>query len=474
MQVRRAWLTYVILGAGMLLRVALAATTPPERAYDDHYEPLKVVLEERRLPHASACWECYQPPAYYLLSAAVYTVIRPLAAESVDTEQLARRCLQGVSVAAGCATLVVCLLIFRRLPALATAELPAMALIAFLPRHLYMSAMATNDALTYFLASCAVYAACRANEARWPVGRSLLAGALAGAAVLSKGYGWVTVAAILLSTWWFTRRTADTPPRSRLARELPRPLLLVLAGALALAIWPTVRTAAAFNFERLHVDNFALFDNPLRFQPPGSIGETSFTSFRFLTLLDKPWLHRDHADSFWTQAYARLWFDYEGEKTTLAPYPPWQALWERCAQEYPRWNRQRWDILLSYAPDEVPPRLRAVAVTAYLAGLPLTLGVLAGAGLAIRRMRQDFPLALLSIHALLALLVPVVQTLRLPHFCAMKMAFALSGLTSAAVFLALLLVSVRRPAVRRVLYAAVAVALGVIALSDLGYLCLRS
>jgi hypothetical protein len=56
----------------------------------------------------------------------------------------------------------------------------------------------------------------------------------------------------------------------------------------------------------------------------------------------------------------------------------------------------------------------------------------------------------------------------------MKMAFALSGLASAPVFLALVLVRVRRPAGRRVLCAAVAVALGVIALSDLGYLCLRS
>ncbi|HUU98489.1 MAG TPA: phospholipid carrier-dependent glycosyltransferase [Phycisphaerae bacterium] len=473
MQKRLRWMTYLVLGVGVAFRVGLALVTPPDRAYDDHYEPVEVILTKGRIPDAVDCWEGFQPPLYYLVSAGFCTVTQRFAPPGDDeaVEYIGRRTLQFVSVAAGCATLWVCLLILRRFDELAGHQALALSLVAFLPRHIYMSAMATNDAFTYLVASLAVYAALRAQAAGWRTRWCIVTGLLAGATVLSKGYGWVTVAVIVLVVWLFTRRRA-APGEPRLRCELSRPLAFVLVSALALAVWPTARNLWVFG--ELHVDNYQFRDTPMYHQPPGSLADTSFRSFRLPALLQHPWLHVAHVDSVWTELYGRLWFDYEGFNTTLAPYPPWQRLWERCAQAYPEWNRARWLMLLDPAPDEVPPDFKRVAILSYFAGLPLTLAVLAGLLLAVRRARQSFGVALVSLHFVFAVLVPVFQTLRLPHFAAMKAAFALSGLAGAPVLLALVLNAIHSRAVRLTVVGALWLLAAAVAFADAAFVLLQT
>ena len=437
MRDRQRWPTFLVLAAGMALRVALAVVTPPERSYDDHFEPVRVILKEGRIPTAADCWECYQPPLYYLVSAGLCAVTQPLAAaltgSSESWEHVGRRTLQFTSVFAGGATLWVCWLILRRFQPRESHAALALALPAFLPAHLHMSAMATNDALTYLLAALAIYAALRAHDAGWPTRGCVTTGLLAGLTTFSKGYGWATVLAIALATWRFTRQPEDHR-EPRLPHEIARSLRLILIAALPLGIWPVA--VNLWTYGKLHIDNFTMWpETPMRYQPPGSVTGTSFLSFRFADLLRHPWLHVAHVDSFWTQFYARLWFDYEGFNTTLAPYPPWQRLWERSATTYPEWNRQRWEILLGYGPNEVPPHFRRIAVISYVAGLPLSLCVLGGLLVALRKASGTFPIALLTIHFTFAAAVPLIHTLRLPHFAAMKTAFALSGLATAAVLI---------------------------------------
>jgi hypothetical protein len=570
------WPTYLVLAAGVALRISLAVVTPADRAYDDHYQPVRIILREGRLPSAADCWECYQPPLYYVISAgccaltqnlaplfeegareapsdnaplergsgsfpsapeagrdqrdattkaasAAATKLTPVAGmgqpseAAVVAERVGRRTLQFVSVVAGCVTLWVCLLVLRSFDRAASHEALALAFVAFLPQHIYMSAMATNEALTYLLATLAVYAALRAHAAGWPARGCLVTGLLTGATVLCKGYGWITVAAIALALWLFTRRPTNSG-EGRLRREVSRPLALSLVAALALAIWPAARNVWIYG--KPHLDNFDLPpETPMRFQPPGSSGATSFFSFRFGELLRHPWLHMAHVDSFWTEFYGRLWFDYEGFKTTLAPYPPWGRLWERCAQAYPEWNRSRWEMLLNYAPDEVPPDFGRVAVVSYIVGLPLTVCVLGGliravwtlavfpvararakkpgpgstAGTGTVRSRgqesgccreheaaraklptgREFGLTLLATHFVFALLVPVVQTLRLPHFAAMKAGFALSGLASVPVLVALVLDSVRGQTIRSVLAGVLWALVVTLALADGAFVVLQ-
>ncbi len=436
----RTWLTQVILALGVALRLGLALATPPQRAYDDHYEPVRILLTRHELPYATDCWECYQPPLYYLVTAATTRAVELISGTDMAArEAIARRTLQMVSVAAGAATLYVAWRVFKTFPRLVAYEPLGLALLAFLPQHIYLSAMATNDAFTHLVAACAIWAALHGHARGWPIGACVLTGALAGATVLSKAYGWVTVAAVVLVMWWFTRRETG--------RLLRRPWLVTLGAALAVGIWPMVRNLHTYG--ELQVDNFETRDSPLRFQPPGTVGNVEFLSLRLVELMRRPWVHVAHANSFWTELYGRMWFDYEGFNTTLAPHPPWGDLWARCAEAYPIWERARWDMLLSYREDEVPPRFARLARVSYAAGLPLTAAVLAGAVIFVRRER-DFAGRLMLVHFVAALAVPLVQTLRLPHFASMKSGFALGGAASAAMFLAAVPAALGARALRRV------------------------
>jgi len=465
MKARYAAATHSVLAFGVALRLGLALATPAERAYDDHYPPVRIILTEHRLPDASDCWECYQPPLYYLISAGLTAAWQKLT-DASDLEKITRRVLQLVSTAAGCATLYVCWLAYRSFGGPRRLEALAVAPVAVLPAHIRMSSMATNDAFTHFVASCAIYPALRAGTANWTTRACLLAGALAGTAVLSKAYGWVTVAAVVLATAYATR-SGETVRASRLRAWRSGPALITLAAALAVGLWPGLRNLHTYG--SFHVDNFELRDSPMRFQPPGSVRQISFFSFRLGDLLRNPWLHMSHVDSFWTELYGRMWFDYEGFNTTLAPYPPWQELWRRCAQKYPLWERARWEMLLSYQRDEVPPAYRPSAVMSYLAGLPITLAILAGLALGTWRSRGDWRYLLVAVHLVLAVAVPLVQTLRLPHFAAMKAAFALSGLSSVPVLLGLLADAPRWRALRVGLQGLLWVSLAAVACAQIAF-----
>lgn len=475
------WVTHAILGAGVALRLALAIATPPERAYDNHFEPVDIILEKGWIPSASDCWECFQPPLYYLVSAGAFGLTEQVGlltgASSESAAAAGRKAIQFVSVLAGAATLYVCLLILRQQCKPAPwREALALAFIAFLPRHIYMSAMVTNDALTYLLASLAVYATLRAHRRDWDVRSCLLTGALAGATILCKGYGLMSAGAILACVIFFALR-ATRGIAAAAGRPGLKPAVLILSATLAIGIWPTVRNVRTY--ERLHIDNYAFFSSPMHTQPPGSVAATEFLSFRFGALLRRPWLHISHADSFWTELYGRLWFDYEGFSTSLAAYPPWQkhaeelrVRWETNRAGQKQWPQQRWNSLLDYGDEHVPPMLRPVAVASYIAGLPLTICVLAGLVVSLRRFGREFATTLLLTSFLLAAIVPVFQTLRLPHFAAMKAAFLLCGLSSVPTFVCAFLASLR-PAMVRFIVPLLWLGLAAVGLADAAYVAVR-
>ncbi len=487
----------LILAGGIVLRVALTVLTPADKAYDNHVEPVQKILSTGRIPDAADCWECYQPPVYYVLSAGAWAVAQwgalGLGAPAATAEALGRKMLQWVSCAAGVGVLLLSRRILRRCGVRGGPQAAALALICFLPSHIRMSAMATNDALTYFIATAAVLAALWAARRAWALWPCVACGSLAGLAVCTKAYGAVSVAAIvaaiavarLVAPGAAGRAAGDgiaAPlPKGYLRRLLTalRPAGVVLGAALLTGSGPAIRNLLTFG--RPHVDNFDFFDTPMRFQPPGSAAAIDFRSFRFAALLHSPWLHTSHLDSFWAEMYGRLWFDYEGFHSSLSGHPGWEAHWKACAAAHPRWSRKRWEMLLAYGPEDVPPHFAWLGRLQYVAGLPLTalvlLGLLRGSwitlaasGLALRalllrearsapvsaaarsiptrgaaqtepptpahrprRAAIRFATVLLTLHFWAAACVPLFQSLRLPHFAAMKEAFALSALASIAV-----------------------------------------
>ncbi len=281
----------------------------------------------------------------------------------------------------------------------------------------------------------------------------MLTGALCGAAVLSKGYGMVTAAVVVgtvaLSALAHVLREAvaasNHKRRERKARDAATPtterltpvrrwkaLALVMVAAVAVGIWPSVRNLGWCG--RPLVDNFDIWPGRMEAQPPGSVGAIEWASFRLPALLRRPWVHMTQVNSFWTELYGRLWFEYEGIVVSLRNSPEWAALRSRVQAQTGNWaSKEGWRRMLSWEPGDTPTGLRRVAVASYLAGLPLTAIVLGGLVVAVRRMWTFAP-ALLVLHFAGCLFVPIYQTVRLPHFAAMKPVFALGALSSAPVF----------------------------------------
>jgi hypothetical protein len=136
-------------------------------------------------------------------------------------------------------------------------------------------------------------------------------------------------------------------------------------------------------------------------QKPGSLAATHFFDLRLLDLLRNPTFSSELLDSFWTQLFARLWFDYEPKFLT----------------------------------DTGP--VRAVAVASYCLGVVALLCWALGVARAIRCWRSTFERLTLIAVQLAFLAVPLVQTLRFPYFSSMKATFYLPAVSLATVFLSL-------------------------------------
>jgi hypothetical protein len=460
--------TKAVLAVGMALRVWLGLMLPPQFAYDDHYPPIQIIAHEHRLPRPDECWECYQPPMYYIVAASTYaaaeTIASVLGSAAADVTSAARKSVQLLSVASGCLTLLICLAIVRRSGIGAGWTEPiALGAVAFLPQHIYMSVMATNDALTYLIASLAIWATLRAQAAHWPLHSTALAGALAGATILCKGYGLITAVAIVaVGTFFIWRGRSRLEPTA--THRWPRffASVALVGSCAAVGSGATVR-------------NFALYRTPLGFsesamhtQPPGSIAKLDFLSFRFVDLLHRPWVHVSHLSSVWTELYARYWFDYEGMTLTLALSSEWQQHMRSLhLARGAKATQEDWMRLLQWDTGDVPKVPRAVAIVSYFAGLPITAALLAGTLLSLRRLGRDFSTSLLLIHLALCLTVPVVHVVRWPVFSAIKSTYTLSAISSVPVLLVLLL-GAMRVRMAHCVAAVLCVALVVLVLCNIG------
>ena len=467
------WLPLAIVLIGSLLRIVYTWGVDVRNVYDDHFQVARIMLEQHRWPHPDDGWQCYQPPLYHALSALTYRVFsghaqgppppQPSYEERSSSAGIqcrhpwhlaGRKAIQFISTVCGIGTLWLVWQALRTVfPGRIFAQSLGVAFIAFLPRHIYMSGMATNDALTYLWASLCFWAILRAvappsdaaaNDraaaralARMPrnpaaphrarYGWWLLAGLGAALAMWTKHYGLscaVVLFAALAATVLVRRRATQWGG--------VRGPLLGAAVALALGIWPYVR-----NYELTGdpvVSPFKRLPNNMANQLPGELSKVSWASFRLGALLAHPWLHISTVDSFWTALYAELWFDY-GTSTTAYQYRPWpEYVWPIWRdQSLSARERERrgliWDLRV------MPPAMVPQARALYLLGLlPAALAVLGCVGV-FREAGGFVPSVVLLTALALGVATPLFQTIRQPFRSSMKAAFALHALVPLAVLL---------------------------------------
>ena len=292
----RALRACAILGVG--LRLMLFWINPPDNAFDNHFEPILWIMNTGTIAPKDALWQSYQPPVFYVISAAVGSLERNA---GVPPPAIFKT-LQFVSALYGILTLGVILLILKRVPLSDFSRLVAFATVCFLPQHIYQTALHSNDTISYLGVALCAYLMLVAHQRGFTAGFSVLLCVAATLTLFTKYTAFVVLpmmVALLLPELW---RPASPPQPRRTATRL----LLIAVPLLVLG---------AYGLANLHRYGHALPWNTAMLDPsktqPRAAGGLSFFNFKPWTCIATPLLAPSNLDSFWTLIHARMWFDME-------------------------------------------------------------------------------------------------------------------------------------------------------------------
>jgi len=197
---------YLILTAGLLLRLLFLLSTPAWQSPDEyaHYWVSEQIATTGRLPLSQPndfSYEAYQPPLHYVIAAGPLLFPHQPMAFSVIPHKPAGWLLALRMISLVCGAGVICFSyrLFKNLAWLSANEiLLCTAFIAFLPTFVGVSSSVNNDSLTIFLATLSLFFILRDNlrdQDAW------FSGLAAGLALLTKLTALVILPAILI---WIT------------------------------------------------------------------------------------------------------------------------------------------------------------------------------------------------------------------------------------------------------------------------------
>ena len=374
----------VVVFIGILARGVFFSVSPPSNSYDDH---LEAVVAHRasdgsfdRAP-PNACWQCYQPPLYYFISNRVIEY-----SPRSSSEESIWKMVQSISFVASSLSLLICTACIALLVGSYVTIRQAVlftTIVATLPRLLFTSSMATNDALLELCVSVATfgYILTFTKPSRADLGFFI---AIAGtvAAAHTKQSGLVLIVPLFAVC---TMRVLGSNPMGLGARSAWFGML----GIVACALDEYFRYSQTGLFLASNQDFFTISPP----QPPGTLSKVSFFSWNFGDLLRMPFMGYETLHSFWTEIYGRLWFDYERR---------------------------------FFNTDEATLRIGAII---YLLAIPVSAYVITSVFLAAEKLGRRPMVLLLALIGVGYVAVPILQTIRLPFYSSMKAVFLTAGIT---------------------------------------------
>ncbi len=262
---------------------------------NDHLNYLQSMRRDGSIPLATDGWSTYQPPLFYLASAAFEELATWLGRTRPDAVAL-----KLVSFLAGLGNVWLAGLLARRLlPEDRVAWAHATLFAAVLPVNLYIAAYYSNEGLHAFLAGCALLVGIEillAEEVSVP--RTALASLLVGLAFLTK-FTALLVAAPLFLALGIKILMLHRRPGSALAR-----VAALLLPALLVSGWFYARNVVEFG--RPMVGNWDLPGSDRTWwSPPGF--HTPQYYLRFGEVLVRPFY--SGFVSFWDSLYSTFWGD---------------------------------------------------------------------------------------------------------------------------------------------------------------------
>jgi len=384
-----------LLGGGGVLWVILfwhnAAAMPLQEGFDsgEHLKYIKYIQERCSLPLPSEGFEMFQPPLFYLLSAAALSASRSAAFESSPI-----LVLRELTMLFGIAHFTLVFLTLRLLcPGRVGAQLVGFLLSAFLPMNLYLSHFVTNETLAAMLVSATIYVAVRVlqNETRSRLQLGLV-GLFLGGAILAKSTALLLIPALLLGMAIKLSNEKAYPRDWLLHMGTPLAVCFAIGGWHYVRVWHQLGAPLVGNWDI--ASGFSWWEDP-GFR-------TALDYLRFGRSLVAP-LFSSFA-GFADGIYSTLWGDALcGGTSNLAFRPPWNY---------------------------------RLMVAGYLLGLVPTFMILVGAIVVIHRsLKRLSPVSamLLSFSALMMLAV-AFMTVRVASYAQVKAFYGLSILSPLCFF----------------------------------------
>ncbi|TDJ09298.1 MAG: phospholipid carrier-dependent glycosyltransferase [Deltaproteobacteria bacterium] len=291
----------VALGVvGVALRVNNAFRYPTNWGFDAkfNWEYIERLLNSWALPAPDATWATGHPPLFYYLGAALG---RALGHPGMESTVLAIRLL---STGFGLASVALAVLLVRRVdPGNPRRALLAGGLLLFLPVHIYMSAMLSEEILASSLTSFAVIgaalAATRPGTVWGELARAFGIGLAAGLALLTKLSGALVVIAVAGAY------AVDGWRRREPLRALGR-----IAATLGIAAFVGGWYYAYNRVEYGYFYPQDLSTHRVMFtMPPGERNIVDYLRVPLATWTDPQLLEPGLVRSVWGSTYVTVWFD---------------------------------------------------------------------------------------------------------------------------------------------------------------------
>jgi tetratricopeptide (TPR) repeat protein len=305
-------LPFVLAGLWMALFANNLGVLPSLAGYDvnGHMDYLRYIQEHHSLPLAGEGWEMFQPPLYYLLGAALLSLLSLSVTQ--DGGIMALR-LMGMFIGVAHFALV-----WASLRLLFPGERfklrSGLVLAAALPPLLYLSQYVSNEGLAAALVSacvCLTLHILKQERASWKLSAGL--GLCLGAALLTKSTALLVVAVVFGAVLWkWLAQGADSPGRWAGRMCLTLGVCALVSG------WHYARLWAHYGSPVLGV-----WDPRLGFSWWQDDGyRTGAFYLRFGEVLRHPWF--SSYQSFGDGIYGTLWGDglFGGAADALAR-PPW-------------------------------------------------------------------------------------------------------------------------------------------------------
>ena len=276
------------------IRVNNALRYPPDWGYDASFNWRYIyrMSQDWAIPHPSAGWSTSDPPLFFTISAVLMAasgfnlVLVPL----LNT-------LAGLAIVALAVALV-----RGESPEDSERALLAGGLLLYLPAHVYMSAMVSEEMLTALFTSVAVFVLARRRRAcddRAALRSAGFAGLAAGLAVLSKLTGAVA-ALVAVATY------ALDGMRGTALRAVSLRIAVVVLVAGIVGGWFYVRNQRIYGT----LQPFGLPAHEVMFQmPPGERELLDYVRLPLATWTDPQLLAPELLRSVWGSTYATVWFD---------------------------------------------------------------------------------------------------------------------------------------------------------------------